>query len=61
MNNKVEKVVQLFEDNGIKIGVVGETWLSSANNHVTGYLRERGYNIHHHHRDSEGWGSVGNL
>ena len=58
MNNKVEKVVQLFEDNGIKIGVVGETWLSSANNHVTGYLRERGYNIHHHHRDSQRGGGV---
>ena len=58
LNNKIESFVQLLEDNDIDIAAISETWLSSSNNYVTGYLRERGYNIHHYHRDVKRGGGV---
>ena len=48
----------MLEDNDIDIAAISETWLSSLNNYVTGYLRERGYNIHHYHRDAKRGGGV---
>ena len=58
LNNKIESFVQQLEDNDIQIAGICETWLSSSTNYVTGYLRERGYSIHHHHRDSRKGGGV---
>ena len=49
LNNKIETFIQYLEDNDIDIAAVSETWLASLNNYITGYLRERGYNIHHYH------------
>ena len=48
----------MLEDSDIQIAAVSETWLTSSTNYVTGYLRERGYNIHHHHRDHQKGGGV---
>lgn len=48
----------MLEDNDINIAAVSETWLTSSTNFVTGYLRERGYIIHHHHRDVQRGGGV---
>ena len=47
-----------MEDDDIKIAVVSETWLTSITGYVTGYLRERGYLIHHHHRVGQRGGGV---
>lgn len=58
LNNKIEKFVQLLEDNDIQVAAISETWLTSSSNYVTGYLRERGYDIHHHHRDHQKGGGV---
>ena len=58
LNNKIETFIQYLEDNDIDIAAVSETWLASLNNYITGYLRERGYNIHHYHRDAKKGGGV---
>ena len=58
LNNKIESFVQMLEDNDIQIAAACETWFSSSTNYVTGYLREHGYNTHHHHRDAQKGGGV---
>ena len=58
INNKIETFIQMLEDDDIDIAAISETWLSSLNNYVTGYLRERGYNIYHYHRDAKRGGGV---
>ena len=56
---KLNNVLQVFEDNNIHIGCVTETWFDSQKGKFTATIKEAGYNIFHSHReDKKGGGTA---
>lgn len=52
----MDEVLSVFSDNGIKLGLVQETWFSSQTNLTTSVIKSAGFNIVHNFRTKRGGG-----
>ena len=55
---KCNKVLQVLEDNEIKIGCISETWFDSENGKFTQSIKEAGYKLTHGFRENKGGGGT---
>ena len=56
--NKLNNVLQVFEDNNIQIACICETWFDSSNGKFTSTIKEAGFDIIHAHREDKRGGGT---